>query len=330
MKVGIVGASGLVGRALLTELLERFGNEPIFYLFCSENTPVKTLEADGKKWNLKPITDLLKTPLDVCFFATPASVSEEWIPKLLDKSTFVIDGSSVFRQNPDVSLIIPEINPEDLKLTDRCVSSPNCTTTLALMALAPLDRQWSLESFSVCSYQAASGMGQKGLEELLQQSNAYLSGEKVLSPQVFPRNLAFNVIPQIGSFVTEDQTEEEEKICKESRKILHNPNLKIFATCVRVPVLRCHSMHLTATFKQDFSLIEAQQILQNAPGLRFYKHTYPDTQDASGNSLCHIGRLRLDPTHPKTLSLWLVGDQLLKGAASNMRQIFELKLKHSL
>lgn len=326
MKVGIVGASGLVGRALLTELLERFGNEHVFYLFCSENTPVKILEVEGKTWNLKPITDLLKTSLDVCFFSTPAPVSEEWIPRLLDNSTFVIDGSSAFRQKLDVPLIIPEINPEDLRPMDRCVSSPNCTTTLALMALAPLGRWWSLESFSVCSYQAASGMGQKGLEELLQQSKAYLNGEKLLSPQVFPRNLAFNVIPQIGSFVTDDQTEEEEKICKESCKILHNPNLKIFATCVRVPVLRCHSMHLVATFKQAISLIKAQEILQHMPGIQFYQDTYPDTQDACQNSLCHVGRLRLDPTRPKTLSLWLVGDQLLKGAASNMRQIFELKL----
>ena len=128
------------------------------------------------------------------------------------------------------------------------------------------------------------------------------------------------------SFVSVDQTEEEEKICQESRKILHNPNLKISATCVRVPVLRCHSMHLTATFKENVSLIEAQQILQNAPGVRFYKDTYPDTQDACKNTLCHVGRLRLDPTRPKTLSLWVVGDQLLKGAASNMRQIFELRL----
>jgi aspartate-semialdehyde dehydrogenase len=326
MNVGIVGASGLVGRALLTELSEKFGNKYVFHLFCSETTPTKTLEIDEKVWNLKPITDLLKTPLDVCFFSTPSSVSEEWIPKVLKENTFVIDGSSAFRQNPEIPLLVPEINPEDLKPTDQCVSSPNCTTTLALMALASLDRQWSLESFSVCSYQAASGMGQKGLEELLQQSNAYLNGEKILPPQVFPRNLAFNVIPQIGSFVSVDQTEEEEKICQESRKILHNPTLKIFATCVRVPVLRCHSMHLTATFKQAISLIEVQQILQNAPGIRFYKDTYPDTQDASGNSLCHVGRLRLDPTHPQTLSLWVVGDQLLKGAASNMRQIFELKL----
>jgi len=326
MKVGIVGASGLVGRALLTELLGKFDNKYIFHLFCSETTPTKILEINGKEWHLKPVTDLLKTPLDICFFATPNVVSEEWIPKLLKKKTFVIDGSSAFRQNKNVPLIIPEINPGDLRLSHRCVSSPNCTTTLVLMALAPLDRQLSLESFSVCSYQAASGMGQKGLEELLLQTKAYLAGEKILPACVFPRNLAFNVVPQIGSFVTADQTEEEEKICQESRKILHNPNLKIFATCVRVPVLRCHSMHLIATFKEDFSLIEAHQILQNAPGVQFYKDTYPDTQDACKNSLCHVGRLRLDPTRPKTLSLWLVGDQLLKGAASNMRQIFELKL----
>ena len=326
MKIGIVGASGLVGRALLAELLEKFGDDLIFHLFCSESAPVKTLEIEEKKWHLKPITDLLKTPLDVCFFATPASVSEEWIPKILDQTSFIIDGSSAFRQKSSVPLIIPEINPDSLKPTDRYVSSPNCTTTLTLMALAPLNQQWSLESFSICSYQAASGMGQKGLEELLQQSKAYLKGEKPLPARVFPRNLAFNVIPQIGNFVAGNRSEEEEKICKESCKILHNPNLKIFATCVRVPVLRCHSIHVTATFKQEISLIEAQQILQNASGIKFYQDTYPDTQDAYGNSLCHIGRLRLDPTHPKTISLWLVGDQLLKGAATNMCQIFELKL----
>lgn len=327
MKIGIVGASGLIGRTLLDELWKRFNNKGDFYLFGSETTATKTLNVGKKQWSVKPITKLLETSLDVCFFATPASVSEEWVPKILNKKVFVIDGSSAFRQKPDVPLIIPEINPQDLNPTNCCVASPNCTTTLALMALAPLCQQWPLESFSLCSYQAASGMGQKGLDELIQQSKAYLEGEKLLSSEIFPRNLVFNVIPQVGCFVTNDQTEEEEKVSKESRKILHNPNLKIFATCVRVPVMRCHSIQLNATFGSPISLIEAQQLLQNAPGIKFYEDTYPDTQNACGNSLCHIGRLRLDHTRPQTLSLWLVGDQLLKGAATNMRQILDLKLK---
>lgn len=326
MKIGIAGANGLVGQKLLSELLDKHYNESVFSLFCSDNNSIKALEVNSRKWEIRPISHLLETSLDVCFFATPVNVSKEWIPKISNKCAFIIDGSSAFRNNLNVPLIIPEINPGDLKKTDKCVSSPNCTTTLALMALAPLCRYWNLESFSLCSYQAASGMGYKGLNELLQQSKAYLNGEKLLPSKVFPRNLAFNVIPQVGEFITADLTDEEEKICLESRKILHQPTLNVFATCVRVPVLRCHSICLSATFKENILLSEVQYILSDASGIKYYPEGYPDTTDAFGNELCHVGRLRMDSTRSRTLNMWLVGDQLLKGAATNMRQIFELKL----
>lgn len=324
MKLGIVGATGLVGSALAREIRTWLKGTEKLYLFGSSKNDCTTIKISGEIFTIHAIETLLFYDLDVALFATPADISKQWIPILLEKSNkvVVIDGSSAYRNDPKVPLVIPEINAEHMGVQDRIIASPNCTTTLGLMALAPLHKEFTLKSFELCSYQSASGMGKVGLQELEQQCKSWLNREPI-EASVFPRKLLFNAIPQIGTFDSLGNSEEEQKIIFESRKILDIPKLPIFATCVRIPALTCHSLAITASFRSKFTLMEACEYLRNAPGVKFYEDTYPDIYDALDNSLCHVGRLRINPVHENTLSFWVVGNQILKGAATNMRQIFE-------
>ena len=322
MNIGIVGATGLVGEALIHEL-EKFPHAlRLFHSGCSSET-----NSSGRR--IDPIDRLQEGALDVVFFATPPQVSAEWIPTLLEKtSAFIVDGSSAFRQKDHVPLVIPEINGSLITSTTRQVSSPNCTTTLALMALAPLHRYAYLESFTLNSYQAASGAGRDGVRMLTEQYAAWSRGESIPIDTVFHRPLLFNAIPQIGGFNASGNTEEEEKVLQESRKILNLPQLLTFSTCVRIPALQCHSLSISATFKKPISVQEAYDLLKQTSGVKVYGgNLYPDVYSANSNSYCHVGRIRTNPTVPNTLSFWVVGNQILKGAATNMRQILDYKLK---
>jgi len=324
MKLGIVGATGLVGSALVQEILTNVKCVSDLYLFGSIKKDCEWVEISGNRFIVHNIDSLLSYDLDIILFAAPAEVSKQWISPLLEKNSqvIVIDGSAAYRTNPEVPLIIPEINAELIRNHKRIITSPNCTTTLALMALAPLHKAFTLESFELFSYQAASGMGKAGLQELEQQCRCWVNKEQ-LPRSVFPRKLLFNAIPQIGIFDSLGNSEEEQKIVFESRKILNLSQLPIFATCVRIPALTCHSISITASFEAEFTLEDIKRTLKNAPGVKFYDNTYPDVYDALDNSLCHVGRLRINPIRKNTLSLWVVGNQILKGAATNMRQILE-------
>lgn len=325
MEIGIVGATGLVGNALVKEIIEHIAVGYRLHLFGRNDTE---LHLNKSCFPVHSVEKLLENHLDVVLFATPPEVSREWIPLLQSKTNaFIIDGSSAFRQEPDIPLVIPEITPETAILNASLVSSPNCTTTLALMALYPLYRLYRLKSFSLCSYQAASGAGRKGYTELVEQCKNWGSNKPIPSASAFPKTLLFNAIPQIGAFDAQGSTDEERKILLESRKILGLPELNVFATCVRIPTLTCHSIAISATFDKKISFEQAQEALQNAPGVRFYDNDYPDVYCALNNCLCHVGRLRWDTTHDNTLALWVVGNQLLKGSATNMRQILEVKLR---
>lgn len=325
MEIGIVGATGLVGNALVKEIIEHITLDYRLHLFGRNDTERLV---NGSYFPVHPVKQLLQQPLDIVLFATPPEVSCEWIPLLRSKTNaFIIDGSSAFRQEPDIPLVIPEITPKSTILNATCVSSPNCTTTLALMALYPLHRLYSLKSFSLCSYQATSGAGRKGYMELIEQCKNWASNKPIPHASAFPKTLLFNAIPQIGAFDAQGSSDEERKILLESRKILGLPELNVFATCVRIPTLTCHSIAISATFDKKISLVQVQKALQNAPGVRFYDNDYPDVHCALNNSLCHVGRLRWDTTRDNTLAMWVVGNQLLKGSATNMRQILEVKLR---
>ena len=324
----MVGATGLVGNTLVKEIIEHVTVAHRLRLFGRCETELNINEA---QFTVHPIEQLLKCPMDIVLFATPADVSREWIPLIQAKTrAFIIDGSSAFRQEDHVPLVIPEINYEAEILNSSCVASPNCTTTLALIALYPLHELYGLKSFSLCSYQAASGAGRKGYTELVEQCKSWALGKKLKEPLVFPRTLLFNAIPQIGAFDVQGFSEEERKILLESRKILRLPNLNVFATCVRIPALTCHSIAISATFDKTISLEQAQKALQEAPGVKFYDSEYPDVYCAMNDSLCHIGRLRWDTTRDNTLAMWVVGNQLRKGSATNIRQILEIKLRQIL
>ena len=324
MEIGIVGATGLVGNALVKEIIEHITVDYRLHLFGRNDTK---LHLNKSCFPVHSVEKLLENHLDVVLFATPPEVSRKWVPLLQSKTNaFIIDGSSAFRQEPDIPLIIPEITPQPAILNAQCVSSPNCTTTLALMALYPLHKLYGLSSFSLCSYQAASGAGRKGYTELIEQCKDWASNKPITSASTFPKTLLFNAIPQIGTFDAQGSSDEEQKIFLESRKILSLPNLNVFATCVRTPTLTCHSIAISATFDKKISLNQAKEALQNTPGVKFYDNDYPDVYCALNNSLCHVGRLRWDTTRDNTLAMWVVGNQLLKGSATNMRQILEMKL----
>jgi len=326
MDIGIVGSTGLVGKTLIKEIIENIHQPFSLHFFVAEGRNVK--EISGFRKNIYSINDIVSVHLDVVFFATPQEVSKLWIPILLkNTSVFIIDGSAAFRKAEEVLLIIPEINGGILNSGVRCVASPNCTTTIALMILFPLHKIGGLRSFCLSSYQAASGLGKRGVNELVEQSKAWNEGKDMPTPSVFPKILFFNAIPQVGEILQNGDTEEEEKVSFESRKILNLPELKVFSTCVRISVLQCHSLNILASFEHEIDLKTAQKVLSSTKGIKFYDKDYPDVFSAMNDSLCHVGRLRVDPTRPNTLGFWIVGNQLRKGAATNMRQILELKLK---
>lgn len=325
MEIGVIGATGLVGVALVEEIIDHITMGYHLHLFGRKSTELRVRDTC---FRIHPMEQLSHHTLDIVLLATPSEVSLKWIPWLRSKSNaFIIDGSSAFRQDASIPLVIPEITPTSEILKASCVASPNCTTTLALMALHPLHKLFGLQSFSLCSYQAASGAGREGYEELVEQCKDWAMGKPMRQPYAFPRTLLFNAIPQIGALDASGLSEEERKILTESRKILCLPDLKVSATCVRIPTLTCHSMAISATFDKKFSLEQAKIALENAPGIQFYDKDYPDVFYAIDNSLCHVGRLRWDATRDKTLSLWVVGNQLLKGSATNMRQILETKIR---
>ena len=328
MKIGVVGATGLVGNTLVNQIIEHITDAYHLYLFGRKDSK---LCINKTCFPVYSINLLLQFPLDVVLFATPTEVSRKWIPLLLSKThAVVIDGSSAFRQANDIPLFIPEIHSEDKISNAQCISSPNCTTTLAMMALYPLHKSYGLQSLSLCSYQAASGLGRKGYTELVNQCRNWAFNKNTKASSLFYRPLLFNAIPQIGTFDISGTSEEEQKILSESRKILDLPNLNVFSTCVRIPVLTCHSIAISATFNKSISIEQAKEAFINAPGIKFYDNDYPDVYCAMHDSLCHVGRLRWDTTRNNTLALWVVGNQLLKGSATNMRQILEIKLRQIL
>jgi aspartate-semialdehyde dehydrogenase len=317
MRIGIVGATGAVGRSLLSIALEKY-KPNTFTLFASHRSQERVLEHGGYRWPIKrPNRTVLKS-LDVVFLCCPPQVSRqvaEWT-----MGPYLIDGSPAFRQDPSVPLIIPEINGHQIKLKPPLISSPNCITTLTLMALFPLHQKFGLTRFWASTYQAVSGIGNSGIGELKGQLSEVSS-----KPQFFPRPIAHNVIPQVGNFL-EEETEEEEKLRLESQKILSLPRLKVQATGVRVPVFRAHSISLNAEFRKKITPESAKLAWKQFPGIHLHEFPsqYPTPIEYETKTVCGIGRVRQDGALRNGLALWVVGDQLLKGAAWNMWQIFTL------
>ncbi len=325
--VAIVGATGAVGQEMLDVLARR--NFPVASIRA-----LASARSSGSKVTFRGEDVLVETlgpdsfrGIDLALFSAGSGISREFAPVAVAAGAVVVDNSSVFRMDPDVPLVIPEINAADVRLHRGIIANPNCTTAIALMALAPLHQAFGLRRVIAASYQAVSGTGAKAIEELREQVRAISAGEPV-APSVYPHQIAFNVLPHVDSFLETGYTKEEMKMQNESRRILHHPTLRASCTCVRVPVYRAHSVALNAEFERPVSLEAARAAFARMPGLRVNDDPanagYPLPLLVAGHDDCEVGRLRLDCALDNGLALWVAGDQLLKGAALNAVQIAEL------
>lgn len=325
--VAVLGATGAVGREMLSILEER--DFPVAELrpLASSRSVGSTIEFKGQPVSVQEACDSAFAGIDIVLGAAENDIAEKFAPAIKAAGAVFVDNSSAFRMDPDVPLIIPEINPEDAKLHKGIISNPNCTTIVTLVAVNALSKLSPIKTMVASSYQAVSGAGVAGPQELMDQVEALSQGR---SPEIstFQYQIAFNLIPQIGGFGENGYTSEEMKMQNEGRKILHLPELLVNCTCVRVPVVRSHSVSVTLVTERPLSVEEAQAAIAAAPGCRLVDDPphkqYPMPLDTSGQDIVFVGRIRRDLTNPNGLALWCCGDQVRKGAATNAVQIAEL------
>ena len=329
MKVGILGATGAVGREMIKILEER--DFPVSELrpLASAKSAGKTLLFHGENVTVQEAADDAFSGLDLVLGAAQNEIAKRFKDSIVTAGAVFVDNSSAFRMDPDVPLIVPEINPEDAALHHGVISNPNCSTIITATGVNALNKLSPITEMVVSTYQASSGAGQGGPVELLEETQAYFSG-KTVEPKVFRYPLAFNLIPEIGSPSTEDYTTEEMKLQNEGRKIMHLPKMNVTCTCVRVPVIRSHSISATVRTKDPISVEAAKKVIAEAPGVLLVddlgNHRYPMPLDTSDQDLVYVGRIRKDLTSDRGLSLFIAGDQIRKGAATNAVQIAELLL----
>ncbi|MBE3598120.1 MAG: aspartate-semialdehyde dehydrogenase [Limnochordaceae bacterium] len=334
VRVGVVGATGAVGQEFLKILEERRWKLGDLRLFASERSAGKTVRVLGETFSIEAATPSRMEGLDLLFFSAGASVSRELAPQLARKGAVVIDNSSAFRMEPDVPLVVPEVNGQDAFQHRGIVANPNCSTIIMAVPLWPLHRAAGIRRVVVSTYQAVSGAGARAMAELEEELRAYVRGE-TYEPAVLPYAsaerhypIAFNVIPQVDRFEEAGYTKEEWKMVRETRKIFHEPELAVTATTVRVPVLRSHSESINVELARPLSADEARALLREAPGVEVVddpeRQRYPMPLDWSGKDAVAVGRIREDPSRPGALNLWAVGDQIRKGAALNAVQIAQV------
>lgn len=326
-KVGILGATGAVGMEMMNILKER--NFPIeeLKLFSSSRSAGKEIEFDGTTIIVQEASEDAFAGLDIVLGAAENDIAEKFASAIKSAGTVFIDNSSAFRLDEDVPLVVPEINPEDVKRHNGIISNPNCTTIITCTAVNALSSASRIVSMNASTYQAVSGAGAAGPKELQAEVEAEMKGESY-APEVFQYQIAYNLIPQIGGNAFEGYTSEEMKLQNEGRKITHNPELKVNCTCVRVPVVRSHSVSVQLVTERKISVEEARNILSAAPGVKLVddleNKQYPMPLDTSNQDLVFVGRIRDDLIDDNGLVLWCCGDQVRKGAATNAVQIAEL------
>ncbi len=325
-RVGIVGATGAVGQELIALLHERAFPMKELVLLASCRSAGKTVTYKDKTWTIQEAVPEAFTGMDVAIFSAGASISKELAPEAVRRGCVVIDNSSAFRMQDDVPLVVPEVNESVLASHAGLIANPNCSTAVALMALQPLHEAFGLKRFVACTYQAVSGAGAWGMEELENQVRAWVD-DKPIEIKKFPHQIAFNLFPHVDAFLDDGYTKEEMKMLHESRKILGHPSLKASVTCVRVPVLRAHSIAIHAEFERGVDLEKARAAISASSGAELCdepsQNRYPMPLDYSGKVKCGVGRIRKDTALDNGLAFWVVGDQLWKGAALNAIQIGE-------
>jgi aspartate-semialdehyde dehydrogenase len=324
--VAVVGATGAVGIEMIRTLEKREFPVGKLTLLASARSTGKKLKFKNTQHTVAELTKESFKGVDIALFSAGGGISREFAPIAASFGCLVVDNSSAFRMDPQVPLVIPEINPADIALHKGIIANPNCTTAVTLMALYPLHRAFGCKRIFASSYQAVSGTGAKAIAELERQVGQVVRGEPVTS-EVYPHQIAFNVLPQVDSFLPTGYTKEEMKMENEGRKIMHHPTFRASVTCVRVPVYRAHSVAVSAEFDKPVTVESAREVLKKAPGLQVVdepaKNQYPLPLYVAEQYDCAVGRLRKDCALDNGLCFWVAGDQLLKGAALNAVQIAE-------
>ena len=325
-RMAIVGATGLVGQEFIKVLEQRNFPMESIDLLASDRSAGKKLFVSHQEVEVKETIPESFQGIDIALFSAGAEISRHFSPIAAQSGTVVIDNSSAFRMSPRVPLVVPEVNPEDIKWHKGIIANPNCSTIQMVVALWPLHKANPIKRIVVDTYQSVSGTGSAAVEELTTQARQVLDGQDTI-PHVYPHQIAFNVLPEIDVFLDNDYTKEEWKMVEETRKIMHAENLPISATCVRVPVFIGHSEAVHVEFTQPMSPDEARDILMQAPGVKVLDDPtislYPNAWSAAGSDEVFVGRIRQDASHPCGLVMWVVADNLRKGAALNAVQIAE-------
>jgi len=325
-RVAVVGATGQVGTLMLRLLRERSFPAREVVPFASPRSVGRSLEGGLV---VQALSEESIQGFDLALFSAGGSTSAEWAPRFAQAGAVVIDNSSRWRMSDDVPLVVSEVNPEALEAHGGIIANPNCSTMQMVVALKPIHDEAGIERLVISTYQAVSGTGKRAVDELLDQSHAFLHEREIAPPAAYAHQIAFNALPHAGSFAPgEDHTDEERKLINETRKILGDPEIRISATCVRVPVLNGHSEAVNVQTRRELSPEHARELLEAAPGVTVLDDPaaslYPLAIDATGKDEVFVGRIRRDPGHGHALDLWIVADNLRKGAATNAVQIAEL------
>ncbi len=328
MKLAIVGATGLVGQEVLKVLDERHIEFSELYLVASAKSVGQTLQFKDKEYVIKSIEEVCNLAPDVAIFSAGGGTSLEWAPQFAEKGTIVIDNSSAWRMDPAKKLVVPEVNGHVLKIDDRIIANPNCSTIQMVLALAPLHVRYRIKRVVVATYQSVTGTGKDAVQQMMDERKGQPA------QRVYPHPIDMNILPHIDVFLDNGYTKEEMKMVNETRKILEDQSIGITSTTVRVPAIGGHSEAVNVEFHSEFDLNDVKELLENTPGIivedDVKNNIYPMPINAHGRDEVFVGRLRRDESQPKTLNMWIVADNLRKGAATNAVQIAEFLVEKSL
>ncbi|MEA2421075.1 MAG: aspartate-semialdehyde dehydrogenase [Thermoleophilaceae bacterium] len=329
MRVAVVGATGAVGSTILGIMRERAFPAAEVVAFASQRSAGRKIDFGDQTLEVQPLTGETIQGFDIALFSAGGSTSGEWAPRFADAGAVVIDNSSRWRMNDDVPLVVSEVNPEALEGHRGIIANPNCSTMQMVVALKPIQDAAGIERLVITTMQSVSGTGQRAVEELHDQTQAVIDAREVAAPTMYPHQIAFNVLPVAGTFPEgSDYTDEELKLVNETRKILSQPDIAVSATCTRVPVYTGHSESVNVQTRSPLSPEDARELLGAAPGVVVLDDpangVYPLAIDAAGRDEVLVGRIRRDPSHERCLNLWIVGDNLRKGAATNAVQLAEI------
>jgi aspartate-semialdehyde dehydrogenase len=328
MKLAVIGATGLVGQEILKVLEERTFPFNELYLVASAKSVGQSITFKGKEYKIKGIEEVCKLAPDVAIFSAGGGTSLEWAPKYAEAGSIVIDNSSAWRMDPNKKLIVPEINGHVLTIDDRIIANPNCSTIQMVLALAPLHVKYRLKRIVVSTYQSVTGTGKDAVQQMMDERIG------VKGPKVYPHPIDMNALPHIDSFLDNGYTKEEMKMVNETRKIMGDDSIGVTSTTVRIPSIGGHSEAVNVEFYEDFNISEVRSVLASTPGIIVQddpkNNIYPMPINSKGRDEVFVGRIRRDESQPRTLNMWIVADNLRKGAATNAVQIAEFMLEKSL